>query len=311
MSKKTGHYEAAPKVFLDTQALSGRPVQFFHSDGDGVFSSKETQDILMEAKIRHEFSAPYDSNTNPFIERARRTIFEGVCTALLRAGAPASFWGGPQSVHFNHLPTVPDKENPGKFLSRKNILEGSNRDFNLERLMAFGTATTCYVPVERRRGGKEPSQRRSFRGILVGYVDNMPAYRIWDLESLTFRSVSYNFTICHEGYYPLRDKADWPPGTKDDPSSFSPTVDGILSTLEWRKFNFDQEEIKEIFSVAPGLVVGRDPALCLAVQVQLLVLPPVGECCSLRQRRCIVQFVTHSVGMSMAAFPCALSGRGM
>ena len=122
MSKKTGHYEAAPKVFLDTQALSGRPVQFFHSDGDGVFSSKETQEILMEAKIRHEFSAPYDSNTNPFIERARRMIFEGVCTALLRAGAPASFWGEAEAhkvFTINHLPTVPDKQNPGKFLSRK------------------------------------------------------------------------------------------------------------------------------------------------------------------------------------------------
>ena len=89
-------------------------MQFFHSDGDGVFSSKETQDILMEAKIRHEFSAPYDSNTNPFIERARRTIFEGVCTALLRAGAPASFWGEAEAhkvFTFNHFPTVPDKEN--------------------------------------------------------------------------------------------------------------------------------------------------------------------------------------------------------
>ena len=85
--------------------------------------------------------------------------------------------------------------------------------------MAFGTDTTCYVPVERRRGGKEPSQRRSFRGILVGYVDNMPAYRIWDLKRMTFRSVSYNFTICHESSYPFRDKAYWPPGTKDDPLS--------------------------------------------------------------------------------------------
>ena len=201
MSKKTGHYDVTPQVLLDAQALSGRPVQIFHSDGEGVFSSKETQDLLQKEKIRHEFSAPYDSNTNPFIERARRTIFEGVCTALLRAGAPSSFWGEAEAhkiFTLNVMPTVPDKEKIGEFISRKNLLEGNRRPFNLERLMAFGTATTCYVPIERRRGGKGPAQRRSFKGALLGYVENMPAYRIWDLEGKTIRSVSFNFTICHE-----------------------------------------------------------------------------------------------------------------
>ena len=212
--KKTGHYDVAPEVFLDAQALSGRPVQIFHSDGDGVFSGGETIEILKQHSIRHEFSAPYDSNTNPFVERARRTIFEGVCTALLRAGAPASWWGEAEAhkiFSLNNLPTISDKENSGKFLSKRNLLVGDKRPFNLERLMAFGTATTCYVPIERRRGGKEPAQRRSFRGVLLGYLENMPAYRIWDLEAKKIRSVSFNFTICHEGYYPFRDKNMWPP----------------------------------------------------------------------------------------------------
>ena len=44
----------------------------------------------------------------------------------------------------------------------------------------------------------------------------------------------------------------------------------------------------------PGLpsmtIYGRIPRSVLAVQVQLLVLPPVGECYSLHQRRCIVKF---------------------
>ena len=258
MSKKTGHYLVAPKVFVDSQALSGRKVQIFHSDGDGVFSSQETKELLLNEKIRQEFSAPYDSNTNPFIERARRTIFEGVCTALLRSGAPASFWGEAEAhkiFTINNLPTVPDKEKENVFLSRRNLLEGNTRPFNLERLMAFGTATTCYVPLQRRQGGKEPAQRRSFKGALLGYVENMPAYRVWDLEAKTIRSVSYNFTICHEGYYPFRDKKLWPPDCLDDPYAFSPIVDGVLSTIEWKKFKFDEEETKEIFLVAPTLIM--------------------------------------------------------
>jgi hypothetical protein len=264
MNKKTGHYDAAPKVFLDSGALTGRPVQIFHSDGDGVFSSGQTQEILTKEKIRHEFSAPYDSNTNPFIERARRTIFEGVCTALLRAGAPSSFWGEAEChkvFTVNNLPTEPDPDCDGKFISKRNLLVGDKRPFNLERLMAFGTATTCYVPIERRRGGKGPAQRRSFKGALLGYVENMPAYRIWDLQEKKIKSVSFNFTICHEGYYPFRDKNDWPPECLEDPNFFSPTIDGVISTVDFDKFKFDKEETSEIFSLAPGLVVDRPPPL--------------------------------------------------
>ena len=248
----------APQVFTDSQALSGRPVQYFHTDGEGVFSGGRTAEILQEGRIRSEFSAPYDSNTNPFVERARRTIFEGVCTALLRAGAPASWWGEAEChkvFTLNNLPTVPDPENPGKFISKRNLLEGNKRPLNLERLMAFGTATTCYVPIERRRGGKEPAQRRSFRGVLLGYVEGMPAYRIWDLEAKKIRSVSFNFTICHEGYYPFRDKNLWPPECMDDPTNFSPVVDGVLSTIQWQKFGFDKQQTDEVFSAVPGLVM--------------------------------------------------------
>ena len=141
----------------------------------------ETRELLETEKVRHEWSAPYDSDTNAFIERARRTIFEGVCTALLRAGAPARFWGEAEChkiYTLNLLPTIPDPEKEGSYCSRKNLLEGSRRPPDLERLMAFGTAVTCYVPKERRKGGKEPAQRRSFHGVILGYAGNMPAYRI-------------------------------------------------------------------------------------------------------------------------------------
>ena len=33
MRKKTGHYEARKKILADCQAATGKPVQFFQSDG--------------------------------------------------------------------------------------------------------------------------------------------------------------------------------------------------------------------------------------------------------------------------------------
>jgi hypothetical protein len=258
--KKTEHYVSTPKIFIDSWALSSRKIQFFQTDGDGVFASAETRDMLESEKVRHEWSAPYDSNTNPFIERARRTIFEGVCTALIRSGAPARFWGEAEChkiYTMNILPTLHDPDEENSFCSRRMLLEGNRRPPDFEKLMAFGTAGTCYVPKERRQGGKEPAQRRSFHAVILGYAENMPAYRVWDLEAQCIKNVSYNFTICHEGYYPFRDKSLWPTDFSTDPEFFSPTVSGVMTIDEWKKFEFTAEESEEILLKSPDLLVSR------------------------------------------------------
>ena len=216
---------------MDSWALSSRKVQVFQSDGDGVFTSAITRQVLDSEKVRHEWSAPYDSDTNSFVERARRTIFEGVCTALIRSGAPARFWGEAENhkiYTINILTTLPDPEKENSFCSRRMLLEGNRRLPNLEKLIAFGTAATCYIPKERRLGEKEPAQRRSFKAVILGYADEMPAYRVWDIEAQQIRAVCNNFTINHEGYYPFRDKTSWPQGFISDPENFSPTISGVL-----------------------------------------------------------------------------------
>jgi hypothetical protein len=153
--------------------------------------------------------------------------------------------------------------------------------------MAFGTMATCYVPVERRKGGKHPAQRRSFKGAILGYVDGMPAYRVWDFESKTIRSASFNFTICHEGYYPFRDQNNWPSECLGDPSNFSPVVDGILTTTEWKKFDFDPEDTSEIFQMAPGLLVDRPGPLPIAANFPPALLPP--EASNIQATRDVVE----------------------
>ena len=279
--RKVEHYISTPKIFVDSWGLSGRKVQILRTDGDTVFGSVETREMLEAHQVRHEYSAPYDSNTNPFVERARRTVFEGVCTALLRSGAPARFWGEAEChkiYTINNLPTQPDPDKPGAFCSRRNLLEGSRRPFNLERLMAFGTAATCYVPKEQRKGGKEPAQRRSFHAVILGYEEVMPAYRVWDLETRRIKLVSYNFTICHEGYYPFRDKINWPAEFMDDPENFSPLFGGVLTLPQFKRFEFDAEEAEEVMSKAPDLIVSRpDPELkthAIAKAPEPLHVPP-------------------------------------
>ena len=153
---------------------------------------------------------------------------------------------------------MPDPDNEGSYCSRKNLLQGNRHPFPLERLMAFGTAATCYVPKERRDDGKSPSQRRSFHGVIMGYEDGMPAYRIYDLETHTIKKVSYNFTICHEGFYPFKDKKNLPTGASDGPLHFAPTTGSVMSPVEYKKFSFSPEEEEEVRG-NPAVVVMPEP----------------------------------------------------
>jgi hypothetical protein len=144
----------------------------------------------------------------------------------------------------NLLPIVEDPEKPGSYCSRKNLLQGNRNPANLQILMPFGTSVTCYIPTDTRVGGKGPYQRKSFHGALMGYEPNSPAYRVWDIEARKIRVVSYNFTICHEGFYPFKEKKNWPTECVTDPEYFSPEF-GVSTRREWEKYDFTEEESME------------------------------------------------------------------
>ena len=117
---------------------------------------------------------------------------------------PLTFGERPRStITINVLPAFHDPTTPGVYLSRKNLLEGNNRKFNLERLMAFGTAATCFIPVEMRHGGKHPGQRRFFRGVILGYEDHMRC--VWDIQDRVIRIL---LSLMKAGI-PSRTKTKW------------------------------------------------------------------------------------------------------
>src|ERR1700710_464721 len=88
------------------------------------------------------------------------------------------------------------------FLSPDEVLFACN-PFSLKHLVAFGTQVTCFIPPERRET-KTPSQAKSFEGVIVGYVENSRAYRVWDLEKRKLREVSFYFSVISEGFFPFR-----------------------------------------------------------------------------------------------------------
>ena len=167
--------------------------------------------MVADAGIVHERSAPRDHNQSAFIDRECRTLLEGVQTAMIQSGAPVSFWSE-AAKHFaftrnnvpRHKKSVKGRE---VFVSANNIFENSDRLFNLTHLVAFGTQATCYLPPERREGGKGPGQGKTFNGVIIGYVEDMSAYRVFDLGKRKVREVSFNFCVISEGFYPFKNES--------------------------------------------------------------------------------------------------------
>ena len=103
-------------------------------------------------------------------------------TALDQSGAPSNFWGE-AADHFiftrNVIPRIEiGVEEKKTYVSPSFILEKRKIDFNLKHLVAFGTQVTCYIPPDRREGRKTPGQNKAYDRIILGYVDNMQAYRV-------------------------------------------------------------------------------------------------------------------------------------
>ena len=81
---------------------------------------------------------------------------------------------------------------------------------------------------------------------MLGYVIDMQAYIIWDINARKKRAVSFFHTIIHEGFYPFREKGIWSREEKELPRNFSPSFEDILTPKEFEKFGFTKEEEEEI-----------------------------------------------------------------
>src|SRR5205807_1932512 len=155
----------------------------------GIFRSLAFQEMREKEMFVHVRSAAYDHEQSALIDRECRTLLESSATFLSQSGAPPSFWGEAQA-HYTftrnktpmHERTVEGKK---VFLSPDEVLFACN-PFSLKHLVGFGTQVTCFIPPERREA-KTPSQAKSFEGVIVGYVENSRAYRVWDLEKRKLR----------------------------------------------------------------------------------------------------------------------------
>ena len=211
---KSDSDKAIAFVLDDSKIRSGRKCKFLKTDGDGIFRSKSFLELKEKYGFVHERSAPYDHEQSAMIDRECRTLLEAVSTSLAQSGAPLSFWGH-AAAHFtftkNNTPRHEIlKDNKTIFISPNNMHENIVKPFNLQHLVAFGTQANCFISPEARKGSKTPGQVKSFEGIIIGYVEGMGAYKIFDILKNKIREVSFYFTVVTEGSFPFRERKNWP-----------------------------------------------------------------------------------------------------
>ena len=201
INSKDGHYEAFEEVIADSKARSGRKMRFFKTDGDGIFTGGTARDIYHTHSIRHIQSAPGDSASNDIAERTIRTFAELTTTNLLHANAPTSMWAeGMAMVEYvwNHIPVMKMKD--GSMLSRTAILEGHKRLYKLDNLRAFGTKCHYMMTVQKKGGLKLALHEKARLGAIIGIEDNMPAYRVLDMDSKGIHRIPFAQLVSHEGH---------------------------------------------------------------------------------------------------------------
>ena len=235
LTSKSDNYQAMQEVFQDAKARSRNSIRFFKTD----------KRIYAKHSLRHIQSAPGDSASNDIAERSIRTVMELTRTNLLHAGAPPTFWAECMCMvtHlWNTIATCPNPLNPSSMLSHTALLEGHQRKYDLSNLRAFGTKCFWMLTISKKGGKKLAVGPKAKLGVIMGYEDNMAAYRVYDPDRQIIHKIPFSQVITHEGHYYFRNGATWSAEEKESPESFIPTLEAIETPDEWRRFNFSDEQ---------------------------------------------------------------------
>ncbi|CAI7796699.1 unnamed protein product [Closterium sp. NIES-53] len=158
------------------QRESGHKVKVIRTNNGGEFIGADFEASLKKKGIQHQLTVPYNPQQNGVAERFNRTLQEGACTLLGRAGLPDLFWVTALRqvalVKNRVLATVGDKQ-----WVPYTKWYGSAPAVNM--LRAYGCMVVFHVPKEKR--GKLEACGRW--GVHLGLAKDHKGWLIWDLTS--------------------------------------------------------------------------------------------------------------------------------
>ena len=157
---------------VQTERECGHSVGRLRTDNGGEFTKQSLKDWLAQRGVTQEFSPPRSPQSNGVAERMNRTLQDKARSMMAQSGLRGGSWGEvflAASYLRNRGPVSNQKLTPQELWT--------GRKPSVAHFRSFGCKV--YVPVVKgMRGGKLGEVRKE--GVLIGYADNSPAYRVWD-----------------------------------------------------------------------------------------------------------------------------------
>ena len=114
----------------------------------------------------------YSPQSNGIAERGNRTIQDKARIIMIEIGVPSSLWG-----EFTLSACVLRNLAVTSTLDKTPLEKWSGVKLSIKRLRVLGSKTYCQFD-KTGRVGKYGA--KGWMGILVGYADGTPGYRVWD-----------------------------------------------------------------------------------------------------------------------------------
>lgn len=170
LGRKSEAKEAIKSKIAYMEKQTGKHVKAVRTDNGGEFISDDLRDYFTEKGINHQKTMAYTPEQNGRAERLNRTLMEKTRAMMLDSDLPTRFWGEALTTA-NYLRNVSPTANKEK--TPYELFYGQKPDVSF--LRAYGSEAYCHIPKEKRN----KLEKRSEKGILVGYMLNNNGYRIW------------------------------------------------------------------------------------------------------------------------------------
>lgn len=148
-----------------------RKIKCLRSDNGTEIKNRETKEIFESLGINHMTSVAYTPQQNGRIEREMRTIVEAARALIHENGLTENLWA--EAVNYAVFTINQTGSSSVKGKTPADLWFGRNVD--LTKLRKFGS--TCYILIPEHKRSK--MNRKSVKGIMVGYDQNCSSYRVY------------------------------------------------------------------------------------------------------------------------------------
>lgn len=169
LKKKSDAFQAFVKFHKAAERECGKPLKTLRTDNGGEYSSKEFNEYLEEAGIRHETTVPYSPQQNGLAERMNRTIQEKTIAMLSHAQFDKRLWAEAANTTVYLM-----NRSPCSYHSTTPYEKWCGRKPDISHLKVFGCEAHCWIPKDKRR----KLDPKSYLGYLVGYDQTSKGFRI-------------------------------------------------------------------------------------------------------------------------------------